>query len=264
MSATPETINALHSEGVSYAEIGARFGESKDAVRGRHVRWMGRAGAGPLSPADALPGRSDGLPRRAGVSQAPVPPLPEGPDRRGDYVGFDFLFWDLETTDLRANIGRLLCASSVDQFGRLTTFRADRYQTRSRIDDSRLAVAIRDHLETADVWVTWNGKRFDVGFLNARLMKAGERPLRKDIKHIDLMYFAGESFTRIGSRRLDNVAKFFALPEQKTPLDTDIWANASAGDIPSLDRVVEHCEADVYVTRSAFARLKPHVMNVHR
>ena len=180
------------------------------------------------------------------------------------YVGFDICFFDLETTDLKGNFGRLLAACGVDGFGDLTTFRKDEFRSRTKIDDSRLAVAVRDYLERYDILVSWNGKLFDVPFLNARLRIAGERALRNNVMHLDLMYFARGQFVRVGSSRLDNVAKVFHCENQKTPLVAETWALATAGDAVALDSIVEHCQADVLVLRDVFRHLKPLVPGLHR
>lgn len=182
----------------------------------------------------------------------------------GKFVGFETVYWDLETTGLTAIMGRLLACSFADAWGSTKSFRIEDYPGESPIDDSRLAVAIRDELELADHWVTWNGKLFDIPFLNARLLKAGERPIRTDIKHTDLMYYSRGQFVRIGSSKLDNVSKFVDSPNRKTPLEWETWQLAGLGDRKCMDLVVEHCEADVLVTRDVFAHLKPHIRNVHR
>lgn len=184
------------------------------------------------------------------------------------------LYYDTESTDLSASWGRILCASFVDQNGEVYTFRGD---TRSRnpsghekfyaggetIDDSRLVVAIRDELEAADIIVSWNGILHDIPLLNARLQLAGERPYRGKTwprgAHLDLMYYATGQAIKIGSKRLDNVAKFFGTQNQKTPLDGQTWQRAATGDRAAMNKVVEHCEADTLVLRDTSKILMPHV-----
>lgn len=182
----------------------------------------------------------------------------------GEFVGFETVYWDLETTGLTAIMGRLLACAIADAWGRVRVFRVEDYPGATLIDDGPLAVAVRDALEDADHWVTWNGKLYDIPFLNARLLKAGERPIRSDIKHTDLMYYSRGQFVRIGSSKLDNVSKFVDSPNRKTPLDWETWQLAGLGDRAAMDLVVEHNVADVLVTRDVFAHLKPHIRNVHR
>lgn len=175
------------------------------------------------------------------------------------------LFVDTESTSLTAIMGRILAGSFVGLEGQPYTYRVDKQPWKSRdiIDDSKLAVAIRNELESANLIVTWNGKMHDVPLVNARLAKHNQRQFQPQL-HIDLMYYAGGTSMKIGSRKLDNVARFFSLPEQKTPLDWDTWQRAGAGDKASMDLVVKHCEADVLVLREAYKHLIPYVRNIHR
>lgn len=175
------------------------------------------------------------------------------------------LFYDLESTDLAASFGRILCASFATLDEDPYTFRGDRkpYVGKTKIDDSRLVKAVRDELEGADMIVGWNSKLFDGPMINARLAKAGERPLmlgeKHGVRHLDLMWYSGGQSMRIGSKRLDNVQKFFGSDHAKTPLDPETWALAATGDRPSMDGVVEHCESDVLVLRDLWPHLASHV-----
>ena len=178
--------------------------------------------------------------------------------------------FDLETTDLKALMGRLLCCSfypitTENARVRPYTFRADRapWKLKDPIDDSKLAIAIRDELEKYHMIVSWNGKLFDAPFLNARLLKARERPLRAQL-HLDAMWYAGGSSNRIGSKKLVNVQKFLGLPEEKTAITWENWQRAALGATKSFDEVVHHCEMDVRVLAGAYWRLLPNVATIHR
>lgn len=194
----------------------------------------------------------------------PLDPITVPGVSSGDYIGLTFAFFDIETTDLKGNFGRMLCGSIVDAFGNVETLDYRDYPGSNLIDDSDLAAAYAERLEKYDVWVSWNGKLFDVPFVNARLMRKGKAPLRKDRIHTDLMYYAKGQFMRIGSARLDNVARFFRSPHQKTPLDPETWAMASAGDEDCLEKIIEHNIADCYVLRDVYAHLKQHITVMHR
>lgn len=175
------------------------------------------------------------------------------------------VFWDLETTDLKGLMGRLLCCSFCTLEGEIYTFRADdkAFKGRSRIDDSVLAEAIRDELHDYHMIVGWNSKLFDRPFLNARLMKAGLSPLMPQF-HLDLMYYARGSSTRVGSSRLVNVQKFLNVDNAKTEISWEQWQQAGAGDKDALDEVVHHCEQDVLVLRDVYPSLLPYVSTIHR
>jgi uncharacterized protein YprB with RNaseH-like and TPR domain len=175
-------------------------------------------------------------------------------------------FFDIESTDLKGNFGRILCASFANQFGEVTTLRGDdpAYRGSKVRDDSRLVAAVRDMVESFDYIITWNGKKFDIPFLDTRLLLAGERPVRKDIMHTDLMYKAKMFSLTLHSARLDAVAKTFRLPVQKTPLDPETWLDAAMSDTDAMEYIVQHCEADVLVLREVYRILKPLIKIVHR
>jgi len=175
-------------------------------------------------------------------------------------------FYDLETTDLGGNFGRLLCCSFIDlDSDEVTTFRRDRrpWKGTKLTADNRLAVAIRDRLEEADIIVGWNSLLFDAPFLNARLAAVDERPLRVGEKHgsrhLDMMWYAGGQSMRLHGKGLDKVAKFFHADNKKTPLTPEVWADAASGEPAAMQEVVDHCEADVRVTKDVFPHLAPHI-----
>jgi len=171
-------------------------------------------------------------------------------------------FTDGEMTNLNPKFGQLLCACVLaynpedDRGGRLTTLVLDDYVTQ-RWDDSGLARAWRDEIEQYDIIVTWNGKHFDLPFLDARLGEYGLRPLQAP-RHEDLMF----TFRRhlrcmhIANSKLDTVARHLRLPVQKTPMIPQQWVKAIGGHRPSYDRIITHCEHDVRVLAAAWPRAK--------
>ena len=176
------------------------------------------------------------------------------------------VFFDTESTDLKAMMGRILCASFVPLEGEPYTFRFDEkpWKGKNQIDDSKLCIAIRDELEKYNLIVGWNSKLHDIPLLNARLAKAGERPYACPNFHLDAMWYAGGSSMKIGSRKLDNVAKYFSLNSQKTEITWDDWQLAGTGDAEAMKTVIYHCEQDVKVLRDAYWHLLPYVHNLHR
>jgi uncharacterized protein YprB with RNaseH-like and TPR domain len=170
-------------------------------------------------------------------------------------------FFDTESTSLTASWGRLLCASFVELDTDVRTYRRDQqgFKGRSRIDDRLLAIKIREEIEASDIIVGWNSILHDLPLVNARLAAADERPIRVGERHgvinLDLMYYAGGQSMKIGGRKLDTIAKFFACENQKTDLDGETWQLAAAGDKEAMDAVVVHCEADTLVLRDVFPHL---------
>lgn len=175
------------------------------------------------------------------------------------------VFWDLETTDLRAIMGRLLTCAFVGLNDGPVVYRTDTkpWTGRNKIDDGRLAVAIRDRLEDYDLIVGHNIRLFDIPFLNARLTKAGHRPLRTHFV-MDTRWYLNGSSMRLGSAKLDSAQKYFKLDEAKTPISWETWQLASQGDAKAMDEVVTHNVQDVLVTRDLYPILLPYVATLHR
>lgn len=189
--------------------------------------------------------------------------------------------FDLETSDLKALMGVILCASFKEivppgYYGnhhdtptRPYTLKLDRPPSMkfNANPDKKLCMAIRDELHKYNMIVGWNSKLFDLPFLNARLAYFGEAPCKPQF-HLDPMYHAGGGSMRIGSKKLLNVQKFFKLGEDtdggKTDIDWDTWKSAALGNPQAMKEVVGHCEADVNVLAAAYWKLLPHVANIHR
>lgn len=253
MAKQPWTENELaaldavaHENGMAaYHAWGALTGYSKSfnafEVKRRRVTQGTPATEGALLYAAAT------QPARVGVTQKDI----------SDYVGFNIAFWDLETTFSTQPL--VLFGAIADQFAAVRDFRKGPVIT----DDHDLVVAIRDALAEYDIWVTWNGKLFDVPVLNGRLRFWGERPLPK-VMHIDAMYGATGGNMRIGRRSLQSVSEYFDVPNRKTPLNVRTWDLAMSGDEAAYDKIAEHGHADVLVTRDVFNHLKPQFQTIQR
>lgn len=178
----------------------------------------------------------------------------------GTYVGPSIAFFDLETT--YSTQPRILTGAIADGFGRVTLFDLKSHEGKEWIDDSVLAVAIRDELEKYTIIAGWNSKMFDVPVLNGRLAYHGERRLQPQL-HLDMMYYASGQFMRIGRRSLESVSTYFSSPNSKTPLSPMLWDRADHGDEDAYNLIREHNIADVLVTRDVFPHLAPFIKNLH-
>ena len=163
--------------------------------------------------------------------------------------------YDLETTGLKADFGRLLCGSVLSYpSGKITTFRIDEGMGGSLNNDGKLAVAIRDEIERHWISGGYFSKGFDVSFLQTRLILNGERELGKTL-HIDPMWFyKGWRGLRFRSSSMKVVAKVLGLAEQKMDVPDEIWQAAQKETIgtpahtEAMDMIVDRCESDVRVT----------------
>lgn len=177
--------------------------------------------------------------------------------------------FDIETSGLEGDWASILCASFCE-IGHAPDFQPSPVKTLTRtirpkdpFDDSALAVKIRDEVAKYNVIVTWNGKLFDLPFINSRLLKAGESDCNPQM-HLDMMWYATGNSVRLASRKLDNVAKFFKTANQKYDVPSEVLLASRHGDKDALKEVILHCEADVRILRDVYWKLIPRVRNVHR
>lgn len=126
-----------------------------------------------------------------------------------------------------------------------------------------MAKKIKEEVAKYHLIVTWNGKLFDVPFLNARLLKAGEQPCAPQM-HLDAMWYASGSSARLASRKLVNVAKFFKVVTPKYDVLPETLQASRAGDSAALEEVIKHCEADVIILSDVYWKLLPNIRNIHR
>jgi len=187
----------------------------------------------------------------------PFTPKPMWFGEAQTFVGLTIAYWDLETTFSTQPI--VLYGAIANQFGDVRGF----HKGKSIVDDKELVHNIASALSDYDIWVTWNGKLFDVPVLNGRLRYHGLQPLPLT-KHIDAMYYATGSSMRIGRRSLQSVSEYFDVPNRKTPLSVRIWDRAMSGDEEAYELIADHCDADVLVTRDVFNVLKTQIANIHR
>jgi uncharacterized protein YprB with RNaseH-like and TPR domain len=170
------------------------------------------------------------------------------------------LVLDLETTDLEADRGVMLCAcyESSDEPGAVVALRQDetnkRFKT-TRGDDKALVKAVMAVVADHDVVVAHNGARFDLPFLRTRALFWDLPPLL-EIKTVDPLQIAWRKF-RLHSNRLGSLSDHLGLKDKKTPLDLSVWARATLnGDIKAMDLIVEHCVADVRVLSAVLGKVR--------
>lgn len=157
--------------------------------------------------------------------------------------------WDLETTGLKGDFGRLLCGSVLSYpSGKIETFRIDEINGGSINKDGPLAVKIRDEIERHWESCGYYSKGFDFPMLGTRLMVAGERKITSHL-HRDLIWFyKGWRGMLLRSSSLKVVAKVLDLDEQKMDVPDEVWQEAKYGDSDALDIIVDRCESDCRVT----------------
>ncbi len=164
---------------------------------------------------------------------------------------------DIETTGLDATYGRVLCAcAKFNDEDEVRTVSAPRCK------DERAALKeIARWYADADIISTWNGKMFDVPFLNARMMIHRLPPLHGKM-HKDLLYESKKM--RFRGHRLVHAIENMRIPYKKFEVAARHWMLAAEGNANSLALIVKHCQCDVRSTESMMARFRPLILNYTR
>lgn len=121
---------------------------------------------------------------------------------------------------------------------------------KDRQDDSLMVQAIYEILHDADEIVTHNGKRFDLKYLNTRLVKHG-LPILPKIHHVDTKVVLKRHLS-LYSNSLDAAAKFMGIEEKMKINDKwSLWYRIAFGihtkkDLKIMDK---YCKQDVDVLR---------------
>lgn len=171
--------------------------------------------------------------------------------------------FDLEMSNLNADFGILLCGVVKEYQGKSVILRLDDMPgyKKDMGSDRLLAIALREAIQPFDIIVTYNGRRFDVPYLNSRLAKYEEPPLERQ-KHIDLLYTVRYGL-KLHSASLNSVQQFFELPTAKTQMEAARWIRALTGSKTDFDYIVDHCVKDVKLLEEVFNRVKHLVRNIH-
>lgn len=164
-------------------------------------------------------------------------------------------FYDIETSNLDASIGLMLCACVKIRNSRTLTFTTTR--RKGMLDDRQALVGLRDAIESLDLAVGFYSTRFDLVFINTRLIMLGERPI-DHIRHLDLYYTARYKL-KLHSNRLDVVAETVLGKSNKTRVVGPIWTRAIMGDNDAMKFIIDHCRRDVQVLGDVFEKLLPFV-----
>lgn len=168
------------------------------------------------------------------------------------------LIFDIESTNLAANFGYILCISykwlgsnkvhtiRIDQFKRFKT---------DPTNDVDVVKAFGEVFLEAHRVVAHYGKKFDKTFINTRRLVHG-LPLLPNTKLIDTWRIAKDHL-RLNSNRLATLIAALGIKTQKTALSGPIWIKAMAGDRKAIAYVVKHCVADVNALEEVFIKLRP-------
>lgn len=158
--------------------------------------------------------------------------------------------FDIETTNLQADYGVVLCACVKPDGKPPITFRGDKMVPgwkQKRSNDAPLVQALAEELSKYEIWVAYNGARFDIPFLNTRLMKNGMMPLPVPKSLIDPVLLARNKL-KLSYNSLEKLAQHLGC-SSKTDVDSQMWIEAALdGSVKAMNYIVKHCVTPNHLT----------------
>lgn len=145
---------------------------------------------------------------------------------------------------------RILCFSAQWDGDRKTQFY-------SEWGDGRQAMlqALYELLDEADVVVTYNGKKFDVPWIEGELIVAGFTP-PSPYKQVDL-YQVIRSHSRFLSNKLDYAATRLLDDQKVTHSGFQLWLDCMAGDEKAQRLMERYAKKDTALLIPLYHRLRP-------
>lgn len=182
-----------------------------------------------------------------------------------------FCTLDIETSNLNADFGFVLCAVIKPYREKHKVFRIDDYPEwiDARYNDKPMVEALVNYLNTFDGVITYYGRWFDIPFLNSELF-AYELPGIKDMFHVD-MHQVVKYNLKLHNNRLQTLIEYFnTFPvgkkhiEEKTHINALYYRKAITGDKTGIDELVKHCVKDVKALEQCYDVLKPKIRSIHK
>ncbi len=171
---------------------------------------------------------------------------------------FRIAFWDIESSNLKADFAVLLCAG-IKEAGKEATMIS---KGRVGVNDKQLVKAVKDELEKYDILISYYGLGFDLKFLNSRLLYWGYPTLAPKF-HIDAYRIARQLFN-LSNRRLATISRFLKI-EGKGYVEGELWMKAALeGDKKALRAIVQHCSQDCDVLEKVFGRIKSTLRSISK
>ncbi len=265
MNEINEYIAELYNEqqscgGVNYKDmqekIFDRFGEelSINAISGRIRRMKSN-------------GTLDYVNEEASFGDGDVDILEELEKESGEFLECGVL--DIETTGLWADFGYVLVAVIKNvSTGEYDIFRLDECKNYKNLDlradprfwkrvDQEILKGIVEAYKKYDIIIHFNGRNFDIKFLNTRLTK-NRLTILPQMKQLDIFQIAKHRM-RLRSKKLDALKEFLEIDEAEKGHKWEYWQMAANGQKAGFDYVVDHCKRDVDRLGEVAKRMKVYI-----
>lgn len=177
------------------------------------------------------------------------------------------LAFDLETSNLKGNMGNILvaCAKWVGSDEFALSMRIDEIKTygktaESYCNDKPIVQKLIELINESQATLAHYGERFDAPFLTTRALVHGLMP-PAPVKLIDTWRYAYKRLA-LTSNRLDTISHALKCQHTKYKLPLDAWLLAMHGHKPTLKSMQEYCQNDVDTLIDVYLAMRP-IINDH-
>lgn len=125
-------------------------------------------------------------------------------------------------------------------------------------DDSRIVKSLYDLICQSDIICAYNGKSFDIPYMNQRFLIYGFNPY-PPVNIVD-PYETAKTVFRFSSNKMDNIATQLGL-QNKIKTDFDLWKGCVNGDAKCLSDMLKYNKQDVVVLEEIYLRILPWIKN---
>ena len=125
-------------------------------------------------------------------------------------------------------------------------------------DDRRVVKSLYDLICQADIIVAYNGRTFDIPYMNQRFLVYGFPPYVPT--HVIDPYETAKTIFRFSSNKMDNIATQLGL-QNKIKTDFNLWKGCVAGDKKCLNDMLTYNKQDVVVLEEIYCKLMPWIKN---
>lgn len=167
-------------------------------------------------------------------------------------------FLDIETSNLKANFGIVLCWCILADDDTLYQDWLTRKDVLSGNEDKRVVSSCIDTLRTFDRVVGHYSTYFDIPFLRSRAIIHGlDFPKHGELFHTDVWRMAKTKLC-LHSNRQDVIAESLQGKTIKTRISHPAWRQAMMGNEAAAAEVVRHCQCDVKDLKKNYYSLLPY------
>jgi uncharacterized protein YprB with RNaseH-like and TPR domain len=170
-------------------------------------------------------------------------------------------FFDLETSNLKADFGIILSYSILDDktdelYGEVITAK----DLKTHLDRRVVSMMIAD-IQRFDLIVGYYSTKFDVPFARTRAQVLHlPFPGFGTIQHKDVYYIVRNKFA-LSRNRQEIAARMLVGKTEKTHILPDYWLRALSGDKKSLEYIFEHNKRDVRDLKRLYHAVMPFTKN---